>query len=104
MDQSPALTHAGAAGARLVLPVTGMTCASCVAHVEKALAKVPGVQRVAVNLATESAAVEGSGLDAQALARAVDAAGYAVPTQTLQLDIAGMTCASCVARLENGSD
>ena len=44
-------------------PVTGMTCASCVAHVEKALARAPGVQRVAVNLATESAAVEGHGLD-----------------------------------------
>jgi len=100
MDQSVPATLAGAAVARLVLPVIGMTCASCVAHVEKALAKVPGVQRVAVNLATESAAVEGSALDAQALARAVDAAGYAVPTQTLQLDIAGMTCASCVARLE----
>jgi P-type Cu+ transporter len=43
---------------RLVVPVQGMTCASCVAHVEKALARVAGVERVAVNLATESAAVE----------------------------------------------
>jgi len=100
MDQSVAMTLGAASASRLVLPVTGMTCASCVAHVEKALAKVPGVQRVAVNLATESAAVEGDALDAQALAHAVDAAGYAVPTQTLQLAIAGMTCASCVARLE----
>ena len=83
-----------------MLPVQGMTCASCVAHVEDALAKVVGVERVAVNLATESAAVEGRRLDPHSLARAVDAAGYAVPTQTLQLDIEGMTCASCVARLE----
>ncbi len=88
-------------GARLVLPVTGMTCASCVAHVEKALAKVAGVRSVAVNLATESAAVEGSALDPSALVKAVDAAGYAVPSQSLQLDIAGMTCASCVTRLES---
>ena len=53
-----------AADRRMVLPVQGMTCASCVAHVEKALAQVPGVRKVAVNLATESAAVEGVGLDA----------------------------------------
>jgi Cu+-exporting ATPase len=88
------------ARARLVLPVQGMTCASCVAHVEKGLARVPGVETVAVNLATESAAVEGRGLATEALVQAVAAAGYAVPTQTLQLAIEGMTCASCVARLE----
>jgi Cu+-exporting ATPase len=88
------------AAARLTLPVHGMSCASCVAHVEKALAAVPGVAAVAVNLATESATVQGSGLDAEALRRAVDEAGYEVPAETLQLAIAGMTCASCVARVE----
>jgi len=71
---------------RLVLPVQGMTCASCVAHVEKALARVPGVERVAVNLATESAAVEGHALDTPSLTRAVDAAGYSVPMQTIRLE------------------
>jgi len=86
---------------RLVVPVQGMTCASCVAHVEKALARVAGVERVAVNLATESAAVEGHALDPQALTRAVDAAGYSVPTQSLRLEIDGMSCATCVARLES---
>ncbi|MGZ8254275.1 MAG: heavy metal translocating P-type ATPase, partial [Burkholderiaceae bacterium] len=85
---------------RMVLPVEGMTCASCVAHVEKALAKVPGVRKVAVNLATESAAVEGAGLNAAALQGAVGAAGYAVPTQRLRFAVQGMTCASCVARIE----
>jgi Cu+-exporting ATPase len=92
---------AQAAGQRLVIPVEGMTCASCVAHVEKALARVAGVDRVAVNLATESAAVEGRSLDPQALAQAIDAAGYSVPIQSLRLDIEGMTCASCVSRLES---
>jgi len=85
---------------RLVVPVQGMTCASCVAHVEKALTRVAGVERVAVNLATESAAVEGHALDPQALTRAVDAAGYSVPTQSLRLEIDSMSCATCVARLE----
>lgn len=89
-----------AAARRFVLPVQGMSCASCVAHVEKALAAVPGVRRVAVNLATESAAVEADRLDARQLVRAVDAAGYAVPTQRLMLSIEGMHCASCVARVE----
>jgi len=87
-------------GRRMVLPVQGMTCASCVAHVEKALAQVPGVQKVAVNLATESAAVEGVGLDAAALTGAVSAAGYEVPGQHLRFAVQGMTCASCVSRIE----
>ena len=85
---------------RMVLPVQGMTCASCVAHVEKALAQVPGVRKAAVNLATESAAVEGERLEASALRTAVAAAGYSVPTQRLRIAVQGMTCASCVARIE----
>ena len=38
-----------------VLPITGMTCASCVRRVERALARVPGVEQATVNLATEQA-------------------------------------------------
>ena len=85
---------------RQVLPVQGMTCASCVAHVEKALATVPGVISAAVNLATESAAIEGRALDTAQLAEAVRRAGYSVPTQTFRLALVGMSCASCVARIE----
>jgi Cu+-exporting ATPase len=85
---------------RLTLPVRGMSCASCVAHVEKALAAVPGVQKVAVNLATESATIEAAAPDARALRAAVDDAGYEVPTEQLRLAIDGMSCASCVARVE----
>ena len=88
------------ASERLTLPVHGMSCASCVGHVEKALAAVPGVAGVAVNLATESATVQGAALDVAALRRAVDEAGYEVPAETLQLMIEGMTCASCVSRVE----
>jgi Cu+-exporting ATPase len=65
--------------ATLDLGVDGMTCASCVNRVERALKKVPGVQEATVNLATESARVtyEASGeLEAQ-LRRAVRDAGYA---------------------------
>jgi Cu+-exporting ATPase len=63
----------------LDLGVGGMTCASCVARVERALKKVPGVQDAAVNLATESARVTYAGDDDMAarLRRAVRDAGYA---------------------------
>jgi Cu+-exporting ATPase len=64
----------------LQFAVRGMSCASCVARVEKALKKVPGVEDASVNLATEKASVHGAGLDADAIAAAVAQAGYeAVP-------------------------
>ncbi len=64
-------------GERLRFGVRGMTCASCVRRVERALDGVPGVSRAAVNLATEQATVEaGPGLDLDALRSAVDHAGY----------------------------
>src|SRR5262249_20617454 len=81
------------------LPVQGMTCASCVARVERALQRVPGVASASVNLATESAAVQGTA-DAAALIGAVEQAGYAVARETVALAIEGMTGASCVARVE----
>ena len=85
----------------LSLPIEGMTCASCVARVEKALAKVPGVRAAAVNLATESATLELSRPVAPAeLAGAVERAGYIVPQEQATLAVQGMTCASCVARVE----
>jgi Cu+-exporting ATPase len=62
----------------LDIGVGGMTCASCVGRVERALKKVPGVQSVAVNLATESARIvvaPGEQIDAR-LRRAVRDAGY----------------------------
>jgi Cu+-exporting ATPase len=85
---------------RFVLPVQGMTCAACVAHVEKALAAVPGVRAASVNLANESASVSASAIDAGRLRTAVEQAGYEVPTERMQLNIEGMTCASCVAHVE----
>ena len=81
--------------------VEGMTCASCSARVEKALARVPGVDQASVNLATERAQVHGrTPLDFASLRAAIDKAGYAVHADTLTLRIEGMTCASCVARVE----
>jgi Cu+-exporting ATPase len=83
-----------------------MTCASCVRRVERALASVPGVEGVAVNLATERAEVTtGPEVAVVELENAVERAGYGVcrPTPSdghVVLQVSGMTCASCVRRVE----
>jgi Cu+-exporting ATPase len=81
--------------------VEGMTCASCAARVEKALAAVPGVTSASINLATDTARVASSQNVALAtLQAAVDKAGYALASTDIDLLVAGMTCASCVGRVE----
>lgn len=88
------------ASATYTLPITGMTCASCAGRVERALMKVPGVDSAAVNLAAEQVRVEAQDADLAGLVQAVEKAGYGVPTQSTELLIEGMTCASCVGRVE----
>ncbi len=58
------------------LAIDGMTCASCVARVERALGRVPGVREASVNLATRSARVSVDGAAGDALLQAVEKAGY----------------------------
>ena len=83
------------------LPIEGMTCASCVGRVEKALKAVPGVNKASVNLATERADITFEGApDVAAAVQAVQKAGYAVAESTVELSVTGMTCASCVGRVE----
>jgi Cu+-exporting ATPase len=83
------------------LPIEGMTCASCVARVERALQKMPGVVEASVNLATEAASVRSiPGIGLTELRAAVEKAGYAVGESSVTLTIDGMTCASCVSRVE----
>ncbi|MEI2832197.1 heavy metal translocating P-type ATPase [Pseudomonas mosselii] len=82
------------------LPIGGMTCASCAGRVERALRKVTGTEHVSVNLATEQARVQAPADSLPALVDAVRDAGYSVPTRTLELQIGGMTCASCAGRVE----
>ncbi len=82
------------------IPVDGMTCASCVGRVEKAITAVPGVSAAAVNLATGKARVTLAGADTGAIADAIRSAGYEPGATTIALAISGMTCASCVGRVE----
>ena len=84
------------------LPVTGMTCASCVARVERAIGKSQGVDKANVNLATEKATVtfDPGEVSTGDLVAAIEGAGYGVVTAQETLPIIGMTCASCVSRVE----
>ncbi|WP_244130637.1 heavy metal translocating P-type ATPase [Burkholderia gladioli] len=112
IEQAPAPT---AAAAPIELDIAGMTCASCSNRVEKALAQVPGVSRASVNLATERASISvEDSVSAAQLVAAVEKAGYRatplvadepVPAQSpaapaIELEIGGMTCASCSGRVE----
>jgi len=82
------------------LPISGMTCTSCAGRVERALAKVADVASVSINLASEQARVEAPADSLEQLVNAVSAAGYAVPSERLELNLEGMTCASCAGRIE----
>lgn len=85
----------------VTLPIEGMSCASCVGRVEAALRKVEGVRKVAVNLATERAEIEVlAGTSRQSLIEAIERTGFDVPSSTIELAVEGMSCASCVGRVE----
>ncbi len=88
--------------AGLVLPVEGMTCATCASRIERVLAKGPGIHQATVNLATEKAHVsyDPSQTDPESIARAIEKSGFHVPPEVLRLTIGGMTCASCSGRIE----
>ncbi len=99
---------ADASDAAIFLPIEGMSCASCVGRVERALKAAPGVAEASVNLATETATITPKGpIDRAALVKVVEAAGYDVPASflappraALEFAIEGMSCASCVGRVE----
>ena len=78
--------------------ITGMHCAGCVGRVESALAGIPGAQDARVNLANNAGSVRGVGPDA--IVNALDDAGYPARTETFNLVIPDMSCASCVGRIE----
>ncbi|SCX93304.1 heavy metal translocating P-type ATPase [Microvirga guangxiensis] len=84
------------------ISVEGMSCASCVGRVEKAVKSVEGVTAANVNLATERVHVTFASDkgDPRAVTEAIRNAGYEPSDSQVDLTIQGMTCASCVARVE----
>ena len=86
------------------LPIEGMTCAACSAAVERAVRKLPGVTEANVNLTAENLhlSYDESQVSLDSVVQAVDHAGYKalIPSQHAQLEVHGMTCASCSATVE----
>ena len=88
--------------ARIDIPVTGMICASCVRRVERALAKKDGVAEASVNFAAEKAslAYDPEATNPGELVGSIRDAGYDADVRETTLGVTGMTCASCVGRVE----
>lgn len=90
-------------GLTLTFGIGGMTCANCAGRVERALAALPGVADVSVNLALERATLHlapGAATGLADAARAVRGAGYAAREISVALALRGMTCAGCAGRIE----
>lgn len=89
---------------KIILKIGGMSCASCAATVEKALGRVEGVSKAAVNYAVEKATVDYDSSQAKQadLINAVESAGYSVvgKKEKAMLKIGGMSCAACAQRIE----
>lgn len=101
MTQSTAIPISDDSAAVLQLPVIGMSCASCVRRVEQALLATPGVSAASVNLASEKAEVTlAADGQTQALLQTVKDCGYETRTEQYQLSVIGMSCASCVGKVE----
>src|SRR5829696_9079470 len=88
--------------ARITIPVTGMTCASCVRRVERALSGEEGVAEASVNFAAEKASVtyEPAATSPDELVGVIRDAGYGADVRETTFSVTGMTCASCVGRVE----
>jgi len=104
-DGVPEPVKEAAATRTLRLKVEGVSCASCVRRIEQALAKVPGVAEANLNLATEKATVtyDPTLVKEEELMEAVSAAGYKASLaehKRISFPIRGMSCASCVRRVE----
>ena len=87
---------------RIDLPIEGMTCSACVARLENALTRTPGVEAADVNLALERASVafDGNATDAGMLTDVVVRTGFEVRMEQRTFGVEGMTCAACSARVE----
>ncbi|MDW0118048.1 heavy metal translocating P-type ATPase [Sporosarcina thermotolerans] len=86
------------------ISITGMTCAACANRVEKGLQRMDGIGSATVNFATEKAAVsfDNEKVDIQAIQEKIKSLGYDTVKEEADLQISGMTCAACSARIEKG--
>jgi len=82
--------------------ITGMTCTTCAATIEKGLAETPGVEQAKVNFGLEKASIEydPSKVDLAKIKNTISKLGYGAATKKSIFPVGGMTCASCVTRVE----
>ena len=82
--------------------ITGMTCTTCAATIEKGLAETPGVEQANVNFASEKASIayDPSKVSLAKIKNTISQLGYGAATKKSVFPVGGMTCASCVARVE----
>ncbi|MFE3835730.1 heavy metal translocating P-type ATPase [Pseudogemmobacter sonorensis] len=81
--------------------VEGMTCASCVGRIERGLSALPGVEAAVANLGTREVRVRFTApATRESMAGTLAGIGYPVRPETVELSVEGMTCASCVGRVE----
>src|SRR4030042_594111 len=88
---------------KIDLPITGMSCASCVAKIEKGLSKMSGIVDAKVNFATEKATItfDPAGAHIGDFVATIKDLGYEAGLDKVTLPIRGMSCASCVKKVEN---
>ncbi|MBS1114675.1 MAG: copA, partial [Nitrospirae bacterium] len=89
-------------GTRIDLPVTGMSCASCASHIQEGLSGLRGVHSASVNFAAEKATVfyDQAAVSVDDFIRMIREQGYGVSISRIQLPVKGMSCASCVATVQ----
>jgi Cu+-exporting ATPase len=99
----PAHDRHAAALKKVEFPVSGMSCASCVARIEKGLSKMSGIADVKVNFASERATVtfDPAHVHLGDLMATVKDLGYAAGMEKVTLPVHGMSCASCVKKVES---
>jgi Cu+-exporting ATPase len=101
-EEKPSVLPAKEGLKKVELPVTGMSCASCVAKIEKGLSKMSGIVDAKVNFATEKATIafDPSRVHVGDFVATIKDLGYEAGMEKVTLPIHGMSCASCVKKVE----
>ena len=89
-------------GKKVIIKVGGMSCATCATTIEKGLSRISGVGQASVNFASEKATVtfDPDQVDQSKLIKTIEELGYTAEQEKVILSVSGMTCATCVARVE----
>jgi Cu+-exporting ATPase len=87
---------------QITLPVSGMSCANCAMNIERGVKKIEGVREASVNFASEQARVvfDPGRVRVQDVVDKIEAAGFKVPSQSVEMPVTGMTCANCAMNIE----